>query len=210
MQSIFLVDSLLLVLTVAATAVMAISGVIQAARTHFDAFGAGVLAMISAVGGGTVRDLLLGATPVFWVTDLVYIATILPVVVIGVFAVKAMSEGQGARMRWLNYFDAVGLGLFTLLGAHKALAFEVHPIIAVLLGCVTGVMGGMLRDVLCGEQPIVLKEGLYATWSLLGAAAFVLLLPFMSLHLSGLLAFAVIVIGRVVAIRRGSSLRPLG
>ncbi len=209
MEQSIAISSLLMILTMLATAAMAIAGVLQAIRTRFDPFGAAVLALITAVGGGTVRDLLLGAAPVFWITDLTYIATVIPVVIVGVFFARKMRKGGGNRLKWLSYFDAIGLGLFTILGVIKALEFGVNPMIAVILGCITGVVGGMLRDILCGEQPIVLKEGLYATFSLLGGAMFIISSEFLSQNLSALLAFGFIVIGRAIAIQSELSLNKL-
>lgn len=196
-------DVIIIVLTVLATATMAVTGVIQALRHEFDPLGAAVLAFITAVGGGTVRDLLLGATPVFWINDLIYIATVLPVVAVSYLFVRQLRAGSGRRERILNYVDAVGLALFTLLGVQKALNFDVHPIITVIMGAITGTAGGMIRDVLCGEKPVVLRQDLYATLSLAGGASYLLLREVTSVQTSLLTSFFLIAVSRIIVIRLG-------
>lgn len=203
------VTTLITALTVLATATMAITGVLQAYRHDFDPLGAGVLALITAVGGGTLRDLLLGATPVFWITDLVYVSTVIPVVIISVLFIRHLQGGGGRRERWLNYIDAIGLALFTVVGVQKSLTFETHAVIAVILGCVTGIAGGMVRDLLCGEQPIVLRKDLYATLALAGGALFILLNQYFSLDVSSLVAFVFIMLSRFWVISRNINSRPL-
>ena len=153
---------------------MAASAAIQGARQGFDPFGATVLAIVTAVGGGTVRDILIGRFPVFWIKDLTYLAVAVPVALLVFLAARRMKAGGGRRLRLLLYLDAVGLALFTLVGVQISLGIGVSPVIAVVLGCTTGVAGGMIRDVLCGLQPSVLKEDLYATISLAGGAIYVI------------------------------------
>ena len=194
---------ILTILTVLATATMAVTGVIQALRHEYDPLGAGVLALITAVGGGTVRDLLLGATPVFWITDLIYISTVIPVVMVSYLFVRQLRAGSGRRERILNYIDAIGLALFTLLGVQKSLGFDVHPLIAVMMGCITGTAGGILRDVLCGEKPVVLRQDLYATLSLAGGAIYLFLATVIPLQVAMLLSFGFIVLSRFWVIHRG-------
>jgi len=151
---------------------MAASAAVQGTRQGFDPFGTTVLAMVTAVGGGTLRDLLLGATPVFWLRDPTYLLTAIPVGLVTYFLVAGISQGFGKRLRLLLYLDAIGLALFTLVGTQVALENGQSIISAVVLGCITGVAGGMIRDMLCGLQPTVLKQDLYATISLLGAVIY--------------------------------------
>ena len=160
--------SLTTVLAIIATAVMAASAAIQGSRQGFDPFGVIVLAIVASVGGGTLRDLLIGATPVFWLTDMSYLATAIPVGLVTYFLAKKLKKGDGRRMRLLLYFDAMGLALFTLTGAQTALANDLSMVSAVVLGCITGVAGGMFRDILCDLQPSILKQDLYATISIIG------------------------------------------
>lgn len=160
-------------LSALATAVMSASAAIQAVRHDMDVFGAAVLGVAAAVGGGTLRDLLLGRTPVFWIDDLTYLLTAVPIAIVSYFAARMLPSGNGRRHRLLMQCDAVGLALFTLIGVRVALEAGTSGIIAVVIGCVTGTVGGMIRDVLCNVTPSVLKEDLYATISLLGGGAYI-------------------------------------
>lgn len=166
-------DSLITILTILATAAMAASAAIQGARQEFDPFGAIVLAVVTAVGGGTMRDILIGATPVFWLRDMTYLATAVPVGTITYFLAPKLKKGNGRRLRLLNYLDAIGLALFTLVGIQVALAHDLSTLSAIVLGCITGIAGGMVRDMLCGLQPAILKQDLYATISLIGGVLYV-------------------------------------
>ena len=195
-------DSIVIILTVLATSVMALTGAIQAVRNDFDPFGAAVLALVTAVGGGTLRDLLLGATPVFWMSNLIFVATAAPLGLVGYAIGTRLNAGGGRRLRILNYIDAVGLALFTLLGLQKALEYGMSPVIAVILGCITGVAGGMIRDILCGEQPIVLKKDLYATVSLLGGGLYLGLVELLPVDISSVLSFTFILLLRWWIIHR--------
>jgi len=188
-------------LTICATAVMAASAAIQAVRHDFDLFGAIALAVVTAVGGGTLRDLLIGRTPVFWMTDMTYLATAAPVGFAFFFIARQLRSGGGNRLRLLLYLDAIGLSLFTLVGASVALAADTHPIIAIILGCVTGVAGGVIRDVLCGVQPSILKEDFTATISLAGGAVYVLVRDLIDDRTSMAGVFTVMTIVRCAVVR---------
>lgn len=195
-------DTILILLTVVATAVMAASGALQGVRQGFDPFGTAVLAVTTAVGGGTVRDFLIGATPVFWMEDMTYLLTAIPVSLVAHFIGKRLKEGTGRRDALLQYFDAIGLALFTIVGVQAGLDAELPFIAAIILGCVTGVVGGMIRDVLCGITPTVLKQDLYATISLIGGSIYVGLLNYTRPELSLIVAFLIIVILRFYVIWR--------
>ncbi|MEP2530192.1 TRIC cation channel family protein [Shimia sp.] len=189
-------------LTVAATAVMAASAAIQGVRHELDLFGAIVIAVAAAVGGGTVRDLLLGRVPVFWINDLTYLLTAIPVAVAAFVIGARLPSGNGRRLRLLMQFDAVGLALFTLVGIEVALEMQTHPLIAVVIGCITGTVGGMIRDILCNVTPSVLKEDLYATISLIGGGVFVLVEPHMDEPVAIVVCFALMLIARLIVIAR--------
>lgn len=195
---------LVFALTVLATAVMAASAAIQAARQGFDFFGAGVLALVTAVGGGTLRDILIGRFPVFWINDPTFIATAVPVGLAAWAIARKMPAGGGRRLRLLLYLDAVGLALFTLVGIQIALGAGVSTPMAVILGCVTGIAGGMIRDVLCGLQPSVLKEDLYATISLAGGVVFVIAREVGPLQTALGLSFALMTLARFWVVWRGA------
>jgi len=189
-----------------AVAVCAVSGALAAARKKMDVFGLVVTAIVSSIGGGTVRDLLLDHRPVFWIANTTFLW--LP-------AVVALATAAYARL-WpvptysLTIADALGLALFTISGARLALNDGYAFLIVVLMGATTGVAGGAIRDVLCGEIPRIFKGEIYATVSLLGGAVFAgLLRAGVSLPVSGTIAAILIVTLRVAAIFWDVKLKPV-
>lgn len=153
-------------------AVAAISGVQAARGKHVDLFGIVVLALVTAFGGGTLRDLCLGATPVFWLKETGFVLT----AVAAALVMFVFPKPLAFPLRFVEYADAVALAFFTIVGAEISLTHQVHPIAAVMLGTMTGVAGGIIRDVLLNEMPVVFRPEvrLYATAGILGASAFVL------------------------------------
>jgi uncharacterized membrane protein YeiH len=151
-------------------AVFAASGALAAARRGQTLVTFAFFALVTGVGGGTVRDLLIDA-PVFWVRDWrVAVACLLTALIIWVTPQRWWKE------RALDWFDAVGLAAYAVFGAAKALAFGVPPVVAVLMGVITACVGGIIRDVLAGEPSILLRPELYVTAAALAAGLFVLLL----------------------------------
>ena len=153
------------------TFTFAVSGALSAAGKKFDLFGALSVGFVTAVGGGTTRDLTLGTTPVFWLLDVNYLL----VIAAGVFVVFLFARHLLTYGRVLLVFDAMGIGVFTLIGINKALGADVLPVFAVLMGVITAVMGGVLRDVLVNEVPLIFQKEIYATACLLGGAVYFLL-----------------------------------
>jgi uncharacterized membrane protein YeiH len=153
--------------------IAAITGVLAARGKQVDLFGVIVLALVTAFGGGTVRDLMLGDSPVFWTQDSRFLVNATLTAVITFYLVR-YHELPGAV---LMVADAFVLALFTMIGTRKGLAFPVAPSIAVVMGVTTGVVGGILRDLLIGEIPLVFRREiyLYATAAFFGASVFVLL-----------------------------------
>ena len=155
------------------TVACAISGVLVASRLRIDPFGMLVLAGVTAIGGGTLRDIMMGATPVFWIRDNNYIYVILVTAALMVLWLK----NNGTMRRFSTYLlplvDALGLAVFTIIGADKAIMLGFSPPVAIVMGCVTGVGGGIIRDVLGGQIPFVLQKEIYATASMLGAVIYV-------------------------------------
>lgn len=150
--------------------VFALSGVLLACRSRMDPFGMLVLGAVTGIGGGTLRDLVLGVRPVFWVTDPTYLWIILATVtlsIIGFHYIHRLSR------IFLPVADAFGLALFTVIGAHKALMLGHPGVVAVLMGLLTGVAGGMTRDVLARRVPMVLRQEIYATASITGGVIYV-------------------------------------
>lgn len=152
------------------TFAFAISGIRHAASKRFDWFGAYVVGLVTAIGGGTTRDLFLGVTP-FWMVQPSYL------IITGIALLFVISFG-----RWvvrLNYtiflFDAIGLGLFTVVGIEKALSMGFEPWIAVMMGMITGSVGGVIRDVLINQVPLVLRKDIYAMASIFGGIIYLTL-----------------------------------
>lgn len=149
--------------------VFAISGALTALRNDMDIFGVAMIAFVTGVGGGTIRDVLLGSFPVWWVADPLAI----PICIAGAVAATVAQPVIASRLKTLIWADAVGLGVFAILGAQAALAADAPPIIAMFMGAVTATFGGIARDVLCNEVPLVLKQEIYATAALIGAGVYV-------------------------------------
>ncbi|MCQ1058928.1 TRIC cation channel family protein [Photobacterium sp. DNB23_23_1] len=156
---------LIYVLDMFGTAVFAASGVLLAGRLRMDPFGVVVLASVTAIGGGTIRDMALGATPVFWITDTNYLWVIFITCLISMLAIR-----RPRQMPWwiLPVSDAIGLAVFVAIGVEKALRFGATPMVAVIMGVMTGCGGGVIRDVLAREIPMVLRTEVYATACILG------------------------------------------
>ncbi|MEM9385229.1 MAG: trimeric intracellular cation channel family protein [Pseudomonadota bacterium] len=141
------------------TAAFAVSGALAAARKGMDIFGFLVLAVLPAVAGGTLRDLILDRVPVFWVADVRYVS----VAMIAAVIVYVTAYEPGGRRQVLIWMDAMGLALFAALGAQVSLQHGAGAIVAIMLGVTTAVAGGMIRDVICNEIPLILRGEIYAT-----------------------------------------------
>ena len=152
------------------TVVFAITGLLAARRKQLDLFGAIVIAMVTAIGGGTLRDLIIDE-PVFWTQDDIYIY----IVVISALFLFFFARFRRLPIRLLLFLDALGLAVFTVIGTEKALALGFSDPIAIMTGIMTGVVGGIIRDVLVGEVPLVFRKEIYATASFVGASIFLLM-----------------------------------
>ena len=152
------------------TVVFAITGLLAARRKELDLFGAIVIAMVTAIGGGTLRDLIIGE-PVFWTQNDIYIF----VVVITAILLFFLARYKRLPVKLLVFLDALGLAVFTVIGTQKAMALGFSDPIAIMTGIMTGVAGGVMRDVLVGEVPLVLRKEIYATASFVGASLFLIL-----------------------------------
>lgn len=167
-------DLVIYMLDFVGTAVFAITGALSAGRKQMDIFGVVVLGCVTAIGGGTLRDVILGSHPVFWISDARYFA-IATVAAIGTFALARRWKLPGM---FLMYADAVGLAVFTVIGFQKAFHVTHMYSIAVVMGVTTGVVGGIIRDVLSGEIPLIFRKEIYASASLCGAVLIALLFYF--------------------------------
>jgi uncharacterized membrane protein YeiH len=182
-------------------AVFAITGALAAARRRHDVITFVVFSVLTGVGGGTLRDLLIGA-PVFWVHSGVYLL----VCVAAALAVWIVGE-RAWRVSALLWFDAIGLAAYAAIGAAKALSYDVDPVVAVAMGMVTATFGGILRDVFAGEPSVLLRREIYVTAALLSAAVFVIAAQFgVDPWLAGAGAFAAGFILRAGAIVYGWTL----
>ena len=153
------------------TFVFAISGTLTAADKRLDFFGATVIGFVTAIGGGTMRDLLLGDTPVAWMRTNNYFWMIIAAVVVTIIFRKHVMKLK----RTLFLFDTIGIATFTLLGLKKALLFNIDPSMAVLMGLSSAVVGGVIRDILCNEVPLIFHREIYATACIAGALVYLLL-----------------------------------
>jgi len=180
------------------TVVFAITGLLAASRKELDLFGAIVIAMVTAIGGGTLRDLLLDQ-PVFWISQPIYVY----IVVLATLFVFVYARFKPLPMTLLIYLDALGLAAFTIIGTEKAMMLGVADSIAIMTGMMTGVVGGIIRDVLVGEVPLIFRKEIYATASFVGASLFLLLSQWqLSENLVILLAVLTIFLLRLWAIRK--------
>jgi len=158
-------------LDLAGVAVFAVSGVLAARERELDLLGVIVIAAMTAIGGGTLRDVLLQRYPIFWITDARYLIVIVASALLTVAYVRLRPPPGNA----LLVADALGLALFALSGAQVAEAAGCRPIIVVLMGTMTGVAGGVLRDVITAQVPLILRRDLYATAAIAGVALYLLL-----------------------------------
>lgn len=150
--------------------VFAFTGVLAAGHKQMDLFGAVVLACVTATGGGTTRDMILNV-PVFWLQDSYYLWIAATTGVVSFYLIRYLQ----VPMRLLKVADAMGLSVFVVIGTQKVLALGHSPAIAIVMGVMTGTFGGLIRDLLAGDIPLLLRREIYATAALSGAAVLVLL-----------------------------------
>ncbi len=189
---------LLYALDLLGTLVFAISGTLAGIQKRLDMFGALFTGFITAVGGGTIRDVLLGAYPVGWIKD----ANYLLVIVIGFLLAFVFTNVMLRLRNALFLFDTIGIGVFTIMGVQKALAYEVGPVVAVLMGAVSAVFGGALRDMFTNDIPLIFRKEIYAVACLIGGANFLLLGFFdVPLEYNELATASLVIVIRLVAVR---------
>jgi uncharacterized membrane protein YeiH len=198
------------ILDYAGVFMFALSGGIIAARKALDPFGAVIVGAVTGMGGGTLRDLILDR-PVYWVGEVEYLAIAALGGLAGYYGSVLVRGEKGARQRALIWADAVGLSVFCVIGAQAGLAVGAHWVIAILTGVMSAAFGGLIRDIIVNDVPLILREEIYALAALAGAAAYVAALalgvePGIAGVCAALLAFAI----RAAAIRFGWSLPPIG
>lgn len=153
------------------TIAFAISGVMVAMDKRLDMFGVFIIAFVTAIGGGTLRDVLIGNTPLIWLQETVYLFTIIGSVV---FAILFRKQLKYVR-RSLFLFDTIGIGLYTMVGIQKGLSIGLAPVMCLGLGTITASFGGVIRDILCNEIPVIFRKEIYATACIMGGLGYFLL-----------------------------------
>ncbi len=158
------------------TIVFAISGALAAGEKSEaqDWFGITFIGFITAIGGGSLRDMLLGSYPLVWVNDVNFIYAI----IVGILIMRIFYSSLDKYRRELSLFDTMGIALFTVLGTEKAVELDFHPVIAAIMGMFSAVMGGVIRDTLTNSTPVIFRKEIYATACLAGAILFLILYQF--------------------------------
>ncbi len=152
------------------TIAFAISGVLVALSKKMDPFGILIIAFVTAIGGGTLRDLLIGDTPVSWMQNLTYTYVIIAATVL---AIVLKSKIDYLR-KSLFLFDTIGIGLYTVVGVEKGISAGLSPIICIALGTISACFGGVIRDILCNEIPVIFRKEVYATACIIGGLTYFL------------------------------------
>lgn len=189
------------------TLAFAISGALTAMSKRMDPFGVFIIAFVTAVGGGTLRDVMIGNTPVGWMNDLIYVY----VIVVGFFFSVVFRKKLDRLRTSLLLFDTIGLGVFTLIGIQKGIDVGLHPIICIAMGTMTACFGGVIRDILCTEIPVIFRKEIYATICIIGGFVF-FVLEFFKLNskLIPIITILVIIIIRLLAVKYKWYLKTLG
>lgn len=164
------------VIDILGTIAFAISGVLVAMSKKMDPFGVFIIAFVTAIGGGTLRDILIGATPVFWMTDMTFISVITVSTILAIAFRKHIKHLRKS----LFLFDTIGIGLYTIIGVEKGLAAGLNPTVCIILGTLSACFGGVIRDILCNEIPVIFRKEIYATACIIGALVYFVLLQFLN------------------------------
>lgn len=163
--------SLFNILDLLGTIAFAISGALAAMNRRLDLFGIFIIGFVTAIGGGTIRDVLIGNTPVTWMENTIYIYIIGIVIIFAII----FREKLDHLKKSLFLFDTIGLGIFTITGVEIGIQNNLNAIISIALGAMTGTFGGVVRDILCNEIPVIFRKEIYATACLVGGLAFIML-----------------------------------
>lgn len=176
----------------------AISGALAIRDHHNDLFGATFTGFVTAIGGGTLRDIMLGSYPLVWIGDIHFLYAVLA----GVLVAYLFSNFLVRLRKTFLLFDALGISFFTILGVEKALGLGVRPEIAAIMGMFTAIMGGVIRDVLTNETPVLFRKEIYATACLVGASLYLVLTNYeISRHINLVISSGVIMIVRLLAVK---------
>lgn len=183
--------SISVVIDILGVIAFSMSGVLSAVHKRMDIFGIFVIAFVTAIGGGTIRDILLDV-PIVWMQNMLYVSVILIAAVIAVIFRRKLNYVKHS----LFLFDTIGISLYTILGVQKGIDAGLHPVICITLGTISACFGGVLRDILCNEIPVIFRKEIYATACILGGV-FYFMLQYLPLKpdwiviISGLIVFSV-------------------
>lgn len=178
--------------------VFAISGVLAAAEHRLDLFGAGILGTVTAIGGGTLRDMMIGSTPVAWMQDPLYFFMIL----LGIITALVFRKRILRFRKTMFLFDAIGIGMFTIIGINKTIGLGLPLTTALLMGVVSATFGGVVRDVLANEVPLIFRKDFYATVCVIGGICYITLLHFEVMEIAAkILSILLIISLRVLAVK---------
>jgi uncharacterized membrane protein YeiH len=186
------------VIDILGTFAFAISGALVALDKKFDIFGVIIIAFVTAVGGGMLRDVLINAHPINWIGDLNYLYTIFSAVLF-TFLFKSKIAYLSKTM---FLFDTIGISVFTLLGLQKGLSYELHPLVALIMGMISAVFGGVLRDVLTAKIPLIFEKEIYASACLVGGLTYLVLNYFkLDESINFMISAFVVIMIRAVAVK---------
>ena len=187
---------LFLILDILGTIAFAISGALTAMKKKMDPFGIFIIAFVTAVGGGTLRDILIDAT-VAWMRNLTFVYVIILAAIVAIIFRKKLSYVR----RSLFLFDTIGIALYTVVGVEKGIAADFPAIICIALGTMSACFGGVIRDILCNEIPVIFRKNIYATACILGGSVYFLLLKFnVSENWVVIISFSVVITIRLLAV----------
>ncbi|MBP2833411.1 trimeric intracellular cation channel family protein [Aquimarina sp. U1-2] len=158
-------------LDILGTIAFAISGALSAMNRRLDLFGIFIIAFVTSIGGGTIRDVLIGNTPVSWMQNTVNMYLIISVTAFSILFRNKLDYLKKS----LFLFDTIGLGIFTIIGVESGIRAGLEPIVSIALGTMTGCFGGVIRDTLCNEIPVIFRKEIYATASIAGGVCFMIL-----------------------------------
>ena len=186
-------ETILIYISLLGSLTFAISGALKAINKKFDPFGVLIIGFVTAVGGGTIRDVLITDKSVFWLTETTHLYFILGGIILAIIFRNKLNKFNKS----LSVFDAIGLGLFTITGVQIGLQNDLHFINCIILGTITGSFGGVLRDVLVNETPVIFKKEIYATICVLGGSIY-----YMLIHFQGNQTMAYVVTSLLVIVSR--------
>jgi uncharacterized membrane protein YeiH len=185
------------IIEISGTIAFAISGAFSAMQKRMDIFGVIIMGFVTAIGGGTIRDILIGDTPVSWMRDYK-----LPLIILGTVIAAILFKKYIKTFKvTLFLFDALGLGLFTIIGIQKGVSIGLNPGICIALGTITGCFGGVVRDILLNHIPLIFHREIYATACIFGGMLYFLLVGYLDINIVKVMAITVICSIRIIAVK---------